>query len=468
MGYLFRAPAAIVEERGEDWLAPARPQPHASRLGPLDLVLAARHSLLSIWRAKDYTAGCGASRVFGRQVILVNSPATVKHVMVTAHENYERKSPQMRRALEHLLGDGLFISDGDTWKHRRPLVADIVNKSRVPSFAPTMEAVAAEMVERWARRPEGEVFDVLTEMGELTAEIIARAVFGADLGPKAAAEVIGGFASYQQRIDSFNLGYFLGLDDGVPILRGPGLRRSIAGVHRVIEAVIEDHLAGRSNAPSMIDLLVRRQQKDPKAGLDVSALRNEAATIFMAGHETTAATLTWAWYLIANAPWVEEALLAEIGRVCGDRAPSLADVPALEWCRAVIEETLRLYPPVPFLARQARGADRIRQIEVEPAALVIVSPWLLHRTEGLWDRPHHFLPERFMGDAQPQPYTYIPFSVGPRICAGINFGVTEAILCLASIAQRFRIRPVPGRKVEPVCRLSLRPLGGLPATAERR
>jgi cytochrome P450 len=217
----------------------------------------------------------------------------------------------------------------------------------------------------------------------------------------------------------------------------------------------------------MVDMLVRRQARNPESGLDVSALRNEAATIFMAGHETTATALTWAFYLLANAPWVESELVDEVKSVCGERAPILADVPQLNWCRAVVEEALRLYPPVPFLARQAKAKDVICGIEVEPASLVIVSPWLLHRAPQLWDRPNDFVPERFLG-ARPGKYVYLPFSAGPRVCAGQAFGLAEAILCVASLAQKFVIRPIPGRKVEPVCRLSLRPRDGLPVTVMQR
>ncbi len=460
----FVTPAPILEERGPGWFAPARPRPHAKRLGPLDLILTAKRNLISLWQVNDYKSTSGQIRIFGRQVFLANSPETVKHVMATRHDNYERKSPQMRRALEYLLGDGLFISDGETWKRRRPLVSDIVHKNRVPSFGQTMEAVTLAMADRWRARSAGEPFNVLTEMAELTAEIISRAVFGNHLGPQAAHEAVDAFTRYQGLIDNFNLGYFLGADEGLPVFRGPRLRRSVAQLDRVIGKVVSDHLAGHGDHNSMVDLLVRRQQKSPDLGLDVSALRNEAATIFMAGHETTAATLTWAWYLLSNAPWVEEAILAELVTVCGDRTPTVADVPRLDWCRAVIEETLRLYPPVPILARQAKAADQIAGVDIDPAALIVVVPWLLHRAVGLWAQPERFMPERFLTQ-RPAPYTYIPFAVGPRICAGLAFGLTESILCLAILVQQFRVRVVEGTKVQPASRLTLRPAGGLPVTA---
>jgi len=209
-------------------------------------------------------------------------------------------------------------------------------------------------------------------------------------------------------------------------------------------------------------------ERSPALGLDVQALRNEAATIFMAGHETTAATLTWAFYLLGKAGWAEAALREELDRVLGEREPTEEDVPRLPYARAVIEETLRLYPPVPLLPRQAREATVVGEIEVEKDALVLVVPWLLHRSPDLWEQPMHFRPERFLGDAAPIPYSYIPFSAGPRICAGLNFGLTETILCLAMIARQFRLRLDAGFRADPVCRLSLRPRAPIMVRLEKR
>lgn len=434
----------------------------------IQLLLAARRDFLSIWRKKDYSELTTNFNIFGRQAVIINSPEHIKYVVAARHENFERKSPQMRRALEHLLGDGLFISDSDTWKQRRPLVSDIVHKSRVPAFGPIMVNTSLELIDRWQKLGDGAQVNALYEMAGLTAEIISRSVFGNDLGAEDADAVTDGFTSYQSLIDSINFGYFVGFDEGLPSLRTPSLRRSVKRIHQIIDRVVENHLSGKSTDDSMLELLIRRQQRNPELKLDAVALRNEAATIFMAGHETTAVTLTWAWYLLSNAPWVEEAVHAEIERVCGNRTPTVEDVPKLDWCRSVIEETLRLYPPVPILARQSKEQDRIGDIDIKPASLILIVPWLLHRTPTLFEDPHKFKPERFLEGKRPTPYSYIPFATGPRICPGLQFGLTESILCLAVLAQRFRVRVVKGFKVTPSCRLTLRPQGGLPVTLHAR
>lgn len=465
---LVYQPPAIMQERGLGHFIPPYPAPPNQDPSLVKLIIGARRNLIEGWPASSYRSGIDSFHVLRRQIVLVNSPEHIRYVVATRHDNFERKSPQMRRALEALLGDGLFISDGETWKKRRPLVADIVHKRRLPEFGQTMEDAALAVAAEWAELPAGAEIELTEEMGRLTAAIISRAVFGNTIARDAAQQVIDGFSSYQRYADSFNLGYFLGADEGWPAFGGKRRRQAIAKVHGVVEQVINAHLAGEGDAGSMVDLLIRRNQKSGGEPLDVAALRNEAATIFMAGHETTATTLSWAWYLLANAGWVRQSVHDEIAAVCGDRAPTLADLPQLRWCRAVIQETLRLYPPVPLLPRQAREADRIGPVDVEKSALVMIAPWLLHRSPDLWDKPNHFLPERFLSGDRIDPFAYIPFAVGPRICPGMNFGLDEATLCLAILAQRFEVLPREGYKVEPVCRLTLRPKGGLPARVVAR
>ena len=362
---LFRATQRICEERGPDWFVPAHPVPRVGRFTAIERLLSARRSLIGVFSEEDYASGCTSMRVLGRRVILANSPETIKYVMVTNHENYLRKSPQLRRALRPLVGDGLFISDGETWKRRQPLVGDIVHKNTIPAAGRSMEAAITDMVTRWEARPPRTVFNALPEMARLTADIIGRAVFGQKLSKAALRDIVGGFTRFQLLVDSVNIPYFFGADDGWPLFQGWRLRKAIASINQVIERVITDHIAGLGDHSSMLETLVRRQAKTPGLGLDVASLRNEAATIFMAGHEGTTATLTWALYLLSNAPWVEEAVHREVEAVVGDRRPTVADVQSLSWCRAVIEETLRLYPSIPIMARQASNADRIGGNSVE-------------------------------------------------------------------------------------------------------
>lgn len=468
MAFRLYKPAPVIEEQGEGYFVAPHPLPLSEEPGILGTILGSRYSLIGSWTDDCYESCLGTFDVLRRKVVLVNTPEHIKYVMVTRHQNFERKSPQMRRALEVLLGDGLFISEGETWKHRRPLVADIVHKNRVPAFGRTMEEVTLSFARGWEAKAADDEFELTASMAELTAEIISRTIFGHDLGAEAARQVIDGFSSYQKAVDSFNLGYWLGADEGWPLILGPVKKRAVQMVHGVVENVVNSHLAGGGEEGSMIDLLVKRKQRNPELDLDVTALRNEAATLFMAGHETTAATLTWAFYLLAHAPWIEKALLEEIAAVCGDRNPTIDDIDNLDLCRSVIMETLRLYPPVPLLPRQAREADKVGDFPVEKGGMVMIAPWLIQRARDIWEDPNHFKPERFRDGARYNPFAYIPFAVGPRLCAGMVFGLSEAILCLAILVQKFELRPRPGYVAEPVCRLTLRAADGMPFTVRPR
>jgi cytochrome P450 len=458
----------FMEELGADWLAPVRPRPRTGPRKKLATLLNARRDLLINWKQGDYRAKISQYRLLNRQLIFVNTPEGVKRILSTRHDNYERKSPQMRRALEFLIGDGLFISDGETWRGRRPLVADLLAKSRLSDFGRTIASAAQETVDEWKGIDPERPIDVLSEMGVLTAEIISRALFGVRLGRALSIQVTSSFADYQNQIDSFNVGYLLGFDEGLPVWRGLKLRRATRQVHAVIDHVIADQGDGLYDGEIKPKIVAAKDLHRSNGLTGQVVVREEAATLFMAGHETTAATLAWVWYLLSKAPWAEAAVHAEIAAVCGLRPPSYEDLSNLVYCRAVVEETLRLYPPVAMLGRQARDADDLGAIQVERAALIIISPWLLHRSPDLWLFPDRFMPERFIGEGRPATYAYIPFAIGPRVCPGMGFGLAESVLCLATLAQHYRLRLAPGASVLPQCRLTLRPKGGLPMLVERR
>lgn len=441
---------------------PPYPKRPPAPLGPFALLQTARRNLLAIWEEKDFEDPFFSTRVLMRSVFVCNSPDTVAYALLTHNENFERKTPHMRHALAPLLGDGLFISDGKTWENRRRIVTPVVHASRLPLFAPIMVKAANETAERWLAWTPGQVIDILHQMAMLTAEIICRTVFGPRLGSEHATTIVASFSEYQRRVRQLDLMSLLRLPDWLPRFHSPEVRRAARHIHQVLNHIIRQ--CEEAGEASMIRLLLDARDPETGAALHRDALRNEAAVIFMAGHETTANSLAWTWFLLSQVPDAEARLHFELEEVLGGRLPTLDDIPRLVFTRAIFEEAIRLYPPVPFLGREALQDEEIRGHNIPAGSLVAVVPWLLHRHRQLWDKPDHFIPERFLPEnaGARQRYSYVPFSVGPRVCVGQAFGLTEAILCLATLAQRVRLRLAPGTVVEPICRLTLRPKGGLP------
>jgi cytochrome P450 len=446
---------------------PARP---AKALPTIELLRRSSENFIAIWEDKAFEYQTMQTRVLARQVTICNSPDTVRQAFVTDNASFERKSPQMRQILRPLVGDGLFISDGEVWKTRRRIVAPIIHGQHLPNFAPIMVDVATETRDRWRALPPGTQIDALSEMAEMTAGVICRAIFGPALTRQNARAIIENFTEYQRQIDTISLLSLAGMPDFRPGFMQPrAVRNSKNRIIEVLDEVIAAARArGDTDAGSVVGMLLNAKDGDGRP-LTHEAIRNEASVIFMAGHETTANSLAWCWFLLSQAGWAEEAFHAELEKVLGNRLPSLKDVPDLVYTRAVIDETMRLYPPIPLLTRQATKAEKIRSRKVEKGAIVAVIPWLLHRHRLYWEKPDHFMPERFLpGAPAVDKYLYIPFSLGPRVCAGLQFGITEAVLCLALLGQSFRLKLAPGAKVEPVSRLSLRPGENLPMILEPR
>lgn len=430
-----------------------------------------RKNILAGWEEEAFEYEFVSSKIINCHFFLCNTPESVQFAFNSHNASFERKSSQHRHTLTPLLGDGLFVSDGEIWRERRRIVAPIVHVSRLPDFAPVMVQTALEARDRWAKLPAAAEIDVLGEMAQLTAEIICRTIFGSRLGREHAAEVVRGFSDYQRHIMKTDFIGLLGLPDWLPRWYSPRVRRSVKRIHAVLDHIIEiSRRRHDRNDVSIIGRLFDAQDQDTGAKFDKEALRNEAAVLFMAGHETTANSLAWTWYLLSQTPEVEARLHAEIDEVLGDRVPTLADVPKLVYTRAIFEETMRLYPPVPILTREALMDETFNGEKIPKGSVIIVSPWLLHRHKKLWHKPDHFIPERFMpgGDGPVSKFAYIPFSIGPRICAGMAFGLTEAILCIATLAQQFKLRLKQGHRVEIECHLTLRPGENLPMSLHRR
>ena len=253
----------------------------------------------------------------------------------------------------------------------------------------------------------------------------------------------------------------------LPRYQSTAARRALKRVHRVIDSVIDEFEHGRGDRSAVIADLFEARDGNGRL-LTKRAIRNEAIVIFMAGHETTANTLAWAWYLVSKSPRVRKKLHAEIDAL--GRLPDYEEVRHLNVTRSIIEETLRLYPPVPILGREALSDVVLGGKNIKKGSLVIVCPFMLHRRSSIFPRPNKFIPERFDPDIAPRPdkYAYIPFAIGPRICPGMVFGLTEAILTLATLSKKFAPKLKPGVEVQPISRLTLRPGHVLPMTLNMR
>lgn len=453
---------------------PPFPKRHKDDISPFKALYYAQNDLLSIWDERSFTARFMHRKILKQNVFIANSPETIRYVFVENKDNYERKSPQMRRALEPLLGDGLFVSDGDTWASRRKIQTPLFDSTHIKMFTDTMISTIAEMSDDWVQKianSENAKIDIHPEMGKLTAEIIARTLFGEKLGSENSSAVVEAFAEYQSVVKQTNLANFLGFPDWLPNFNGKmgKGRRAAKTIHDAVDNIIAKAEEGGHEGTLVAEFLKANQVDSGVDLMTKKQIRNELIVLFMAGHETTANVLAWTWYLISQAPDVETKLYDELDQVLEGRIPEMSDVENLKYTRAILDETMRLYPPVPILSREAQAEDTIRNRNIPAGSIMLIVPWLIHRHKKYWDKPDSFIPERFMPDApKPIKFSYIPFSAGPRVCLGKNFGIVESVLTIAMLAQRFRMSMPKGQKVEHECRLTLRPKGRLPMKVSLR
>src|SRR5215469_5385994 len=399
---------------------------------------------------------------------MINDPAGLKRVLLDNVANYP-KTDLEQRFFRALFGDGLLSAEPDKWRAHRRLMAPSFSPPSVASYAPAMVECSVEMADAWSTLREGAEIDVSNEMTNVTLQIICRAMFGSDGGEM--AQVTGSSLS-RGADEAFNFGIL----DILPIIGPPRVRKKermmgeiFAPLDGAIARLIEARKANPK--PDLLGRLVAALDEETGAKLSPAEVRDEVLTIFVAGHETTASAMTFAFYVLSQRPDWERRLHAELAEVLGGRPPTEADLPKLTLTRRIIEETMRLYPPAPGLsARRAIAADEVAGVRIPKGAQIIVSSWVLHRHRALWDNPEHFDPDRFLPErsAGRHRFAYLPFGGGPRVCIGQAMAMTEAMLILATLAQRFRLHLRPGHQVAIQNRVTIRPRDGLPMTLERR
>jgi len=427
-----------------------------------------RDNALSAHGPENFSADIIAERILWRRMFILNEPGAIRHVLLDNAANYT-KTEVGRRILEPGLGRGLLTSEGETWRRHRRIMAPAFDPRSVAGYAPIMTGVSEELLAKWDALAEPRELDVAAAMMHTTLHIISRAMFSAD-SDEIVDTVVKGVNTYQVSVRPSLLDLL-----HVPLWLTRLLAPFPTGIFDEFDRKVDKLLTERGRAPDAEpkDLLARllaARDAETGGGMTPKEVRDQVVTIFMAGHETTSQALSWTWYLLSQHPAVERRLHNELAAVLGGRPPRYEDVASMPYARMVIEESMRLYPPAHTFGREPIADDEILGHRIPAGADVLVLPWLLHRKPQLWDNPERFDPERFTPEraAERPRFAYLPFGGGPRICIGAAFAMTEAILILATIAQRYRLHLKPGHPVEPQGLITLRPRYGLQMILERR
>jgi len=398
-------------------------------------------------------------------------PDQVKQVLQENHRNYTKASFQMKvLRSSSFFGNGLVTSDGDSWLRQRRLMQPSFHRQRLAGFGRLMSEATDAMLDLWQHTALSEApLDISLEMSRLTQRIVGLALFSLDLSNE--VDTVGRtFTAISPLISRYASLPFPPL--WVPTPNNRRLKAGLNTLNTVVYTIINERRKRPvdTNATDLLGMLLSAQDEETGEGMSDQQVRDEVLTLLLAGHETTATALTWTWYLLSQHPEVERRLHAELDTVLAGQVPTVEHLDALPYTRMVIQEAMRLYPPVFGLTRFAAASDEVGGYPLPANSMIFVSPYCTHRHPAFWEKPEVFDPERFTPErsaGRPR-FAYFPFGGGPRQCIGNAFAMMEAQLVLAAVAQRYTLRLVPGHLVEPQVLLTMRPRYGLPMTIQPR
>ncbi|MCI0465578.1 MAG: cytochrome P450 [Beijerinckiaceae bacterium] len=449
---------------------PPAPLPLEAPLGPIATMLVLRRNPIETWTKAHFELPILAGPTILGTVAVISDPAAIRRVFVDNAANY-RKDDLQKRVLGQGLSDGLLEAEGDAWRAQRRTLAPLFTPKTVGSFAAAVNAAAEDLAARLSRLREGRIVDMQLEMARVTLDVLGRTIFSDGLGRDLDqfAKAISGYFASVGRLDPFDL---LDFPEWVPRLSKFGRRSAEEFFATVVDSIIarRKRLLAKDKAAAPRDILtLLLEAQDPQTGSGLSGIEVKAniLTFIGAGHETTANALTWSLFLLSLSEEWRERLREEACKVLSGPVEEYAA--RLVETRAVIEEAMRLYPPVASMSRQALGPDDLSGKRIRKGTLVMVSQWVLHRHHLLWDNPGRFDPRRFLPGARESidRFAYLPFGAGPRVCIGASFSLQEAAIILAHIMRSFTFELKKNHAVMPVQTITLRPKGGLPMVLRR-
>ena len=449
---------------------PPAPVPQPKQLGLFGLISTLKRNPLECWAQEHFAKPIVAGGLPFKHVLLVNEPRAIRRVLLDNATNYKKDLIQ-RRVLSAGLGDGLLSAESERWRTQRRTVAPVFARKTIMDFAPAMLGAADALTERWQGN-DGATLDIAAEMTRLTLDVLQRTIFSDGLGRDAEEFrcAMGIYFNTIGRIDPLDL---LGLPTSIPRFSQWRVRSTM----RFFESAIDEIIATRrrrineSSGDGAHDILTSLLAAlDPETGeaMTEAEVRSNILTFIAAGHETTANTISWSLFLLSQSPEWRARVEAEAEREIGGPIEGLAE--RLVETRAVIDEAVRLYPPIAAISRVAIGADELAGERVKRGTMVVIAPYVLHRHALHWRDPNAFDPNRFLGAARSaiDRYAYIPFGAGLRTCIGSAFALQEATLVLATVMKNFSLRLAPGADIWPVLRVTLRPAAGMPMTITRK
>jgi cytochrome P450 len=397
------------------------------------------------------------------RMYFVNHPDLLHQILVEEATKYY-KTRLTKALLRPSLGEGLLINDGEPWKRQRRLIQPAFHAARIVAYADTMVAYTERAMAEWQT---GQTRWIDHDMMTLTLDIVIKTLFGEQLTPQE-REAVGQAVDIGQKQVGDGFKTLFRVPAWVPT---PARRRAewaTGVINDIIARFIAHYRQTRQDRGDLLAMMLAAVDED--GGMSDAQARDEAFTLIVAGHETTANTLTWAWYLLSQHPQAEAALHAELDRVLGGRKPTFADLPALTFTEAIVKETLRLYPAAYIIAREPQEDVCVGRYAVPHGRPILIAPYVTHRDPRWFDEPNTFKPERWLDDLEKRlpKLAYLPFGGGPRICIGNAFAMMEARLILATVAQRLRLKLAPGRRVEVDPLVTLRPKHGMPMVVQAR
>ncbi len=391
-----------------------------------------------------------------RVVVFLNHPDLVEEVLVNQNRKFI-KHYRLRDATR-TLGQGLLISEGEFWRGQRKLAQPAFHRERIAAYGALMVQLTERMLLGWA---DAQVRDAQDDMMRLTLEIVAKTLFDAEIAGDS-ADVSAAMETLMQAF-VVRTASLVNPPHWLPTPMNIRVERAIRRLERILHAVIAERRKSGEDRGDLLSMLLRAQDEESGRRMTDSQLRDEVMTLFMAGHETTANTLAWAWFLLAGHPEAEARLHKELEAVLGGRPPEFADLPRLPYTESVINETLRVYPTVWMVGRENTEPVELGGFPIPVGTTLFMPQWVIHRDARWFDDPDVFRPERWEGGLLQRlhRYAYFPFGGGPRICIGNNFALMEAALVLATVAQKFRLRLADDAQVTPLPTMTLRPANGV-------